>query len=364
MTDINPDGFKPDTYDVNVGGPINPPKPHIIDAVWTDDYGREYHVVGRERLTAAEDEIARLTIDLAETERERQKVVEREAKTAEQMERYRNGLPDGWFQTMTFEFAIGRGFPTTLVVDGTEHRGRDGSLWCYDEFSDCWELRNHAPNVGDLIAERDAAVARAERAEESAAKMAVPYEDAYRSGYDDAPLPTPDATNPAHCRFAGSLSVQLPDEGDGGLITALRGLTGQQWIERAKRLEAAQQQDDAVDTLRAEAERVAIETTDFVIDFIHNHWNTLTDVDAAKASIRPAIRDAVDCPDHDRSHRVETSTDTGDPVCLEQQRESAIAERDAALATLREVREVADNDDLDVLPKLVRILIALDRGPR
>lgn len=39
-------------------------------------------------------------------------------------------------------------------------------------------------------------------------------------------------------------------------------------------------------------------------------------------------------------------------------------ERDAALATLREVREVADNDDLDVLPKLVRILIALDRGPR
>ena len=62
---------------------MNLPKPHIIDAVWTDDYGREYHVVGRERLTAAEDEIARLTIDLAETERERQKVVEREAKTAE-----------------------------------------------------------------------------------------------------------------------------------------------------------------------------------------------------------------------------------------------------------------------------------------
>lgn len=41
-----------------------------------------------------------------------------------------------------------------------------------------------------------------------------------------------------------------------------------------------------------------------------------------------------------------------------------VAERDAALATLAEVREVADNDDLDVLPKLVRILIALDRGPR
>lgn len=57
--------------------------PHVIDAVWTDDYGREYHLVGRERLTAAEDEIARLTVDLAETERERQKAVEREAKTAE-----------------------------------------------------------------------------------------------------------------------------------------------------------------------------------------------------------------------------------------------------------------------------------------
>ena len=69
-------------YDYANGGPISPPKPRILDATWTDDYGRTYHLVGRERLTAAEDEIARLTINLAETERERVKVVERERKTA------------------------------------------------------------------------------------------------------------------------------------------------------------------------------------------------------------------------------------------------------------------------------------------
>lgn len=263
MTDINTDGYRPDTYDVNVGGPVNLPKPRILDAAWTDDYGREYHVVGRERLTAAEDEIARLTIDLAETERERQKAVEREAKTAEQVERYRNGLPDGWFQTMTYEFAIGRGFPTN-VSDRAEHRGRDGSLWRYDEFSDWWELCEYAPDVADLIAERDAAVARAAKAE---INRLSPSPKSTQSGAAPAvtQLPTPDCDNPAHCRFVADMAVALggdPDLGDGVNADNVAF-----WRARADHLEA-EQQDDAAEVLVEKAARViAVDSPPDALDY-------------------------------------------------------------------------------------------------
>ena len=71
--------------------------------------------------------------------------------------------------------------------------------------------------------------------------------------------------------------------------------TAEALTEARNDLDAAKAEINRLDeVLRAEMETAVAESTDLVIDFIHNHWNTLTDVDAAKASMRPAIRDAVD----------------------------------------------------------------------
>ena len=173
--------------------------PHVIDAVWTDGYGREYHVVGRERLTAAEDEIASLTI------------------------------------------------------------------------------------------ERDEALARVEKLESQRTTWRHLYEGAAESrdeGYKlaeevAAQLPTPDATNPVHLRWAADLLWDNDPDNH-----ALQRTTA-----AVLRDQAALLADEAV---RAEVERVAIETTDVVLDKLAAAIVPAMDVEAAKASMRPAIRDAVD----------------------------------------------------------------------
>lgn len=227
-------------YDVNVGGPVNLPKPHIIDAVWTDDYGREYHVVGRERLTAAEDEIARLTIDLAETERERQKVVEREAKTAEAL---------------------------------TEARGRERDWRRVAEQHE--EATRILGGGGSLPVLAQAAVDRAEslRAQLTEARHRLSDAVEYPG------FPEPDSDDEACLTFVADV---LDTTGNPKMLYAIA------WC----RARAAQQQEGA--SLRDEVEKAVAESIDIVIDFIHNHINTVTDIDAAKASMRPAIRDAVD----------------------------------------------------------------------
>ena len=111
----------------------------------------------------------------------------------------------------------------------------------------------------DLVMCREELAQETERAESSAAAMAVPYEDAYGAGYDDAPLPTPDATNPAHLRWAAKLLqlIVLRDgnakySNDYGDNVDFRASTLK---VRADRLEAAQQQADADEELIEKAAR-------------------------------------------------------------------------------------------------------------
>lgn len=161
--------------------------------------------------------VVELTIDLAETERERQKAVEREAKTAEYAEVLRNERD---------------------VLAGSLKDVRLGELH--------WDA-----DAGEWI---------------------------------DGPapsLPTPDCDNPAHLRwfasFLDTFTTAISPEGRpwaekvGGVYDEAC-----QRADRLQRLEAAQQQDDADDTLRAEVERVAM------------------DVEAAKASMAIAAMRKLD----------------------------------------------------------------------
>ena len=144
-------------------------------------------------------------------------------------------------------------------------------------------------DLAETERERQKAVEREAKTARQVELLSTAYADAMKQR-DDTSLPTPDCDNPAHCRFVADMAVALG--GDPDLGDEVNADNVDFWRCRAVALEH-RQQADADDVLRAEVEKTVTESTDLVIDLIHSFAN-LTDVDAAKASMRPAIRDAVD----------------------------------------------------------------------
>lgn len=199
----------------------------------------------------------------------------------QQCDRYRDHVPDGYFHFMDVDFAERRGFPAS-PNEGDDHTGRDGSGWHFT--GEHWELHAYAPHPlklieqvrtleADLVMCREQLAQETERAESyrldvAALRDALDAPDdadvdqlidvvhaitelAEKAEYAAQQLPTPDATNPAHLRWAAQVVDHYAgDVWDLKYETPNWPHVWAQMLSRADRLEAAQQQ--------AEVDEVAV----------------------------------------------------------------------------------------------------------